>query len=288
MIKDWLKKQGKVLIKSFIVFVVLIPLIINKLFKINSPIEILRAEWDASAALSFYGTLLAAAVAVYGVYLTIQYSQSNYKEDVRNRVLPFIVIDMLKTKSHSNLFFPLASSGNDEEQIEGYTEYKLQDYYCILESGKIIYKTGLSKEQKQLLDNGGFKWVTDETGNHCVVADDVCVPIEIENVGNGTAIQFRYGLNRKEISENNRRFLPVISLKVGNPILFHIFSEDCGKDSKNIGEYILSFYYEDIYANRYMQEFDVMIEYNEEKRAPMFSINMDHRQKLIFGRENNG
>lgn len=58
MIKDWLKKQGMVIIGSFIVFVVLIPLMINKLFKIYSPIEILRAEWDASAALSFYGTWL--------------------------------------------------------------------------------------------------------------------------------------------------------------------------------------------------------------------------------------
>lgn len=288
MLKDWLKKHGKVLIISIIVFVVLIPLIINNLFKINSSIEILRAEWDASAALSFYGTLVAAAITVYGVYLTIQYSQSNYKEDVRNRTLPFIVIDMLKTKSYSNFFAPSSSSYNDEEQIEGYSEYKLQDCYCILENGKIFYKTKLSVEQKQLLDNGGGKWIADEAGARYIITDNICVPIEIENVGNGTAIQFRYGLNRKEISKNDRKFLPVISLKVGNPILFHIFSEDCGKNSKNIGEYVLSFYYEDIYTNKYMQEFDVIIEYNEEKHVPVVAINMEHKQRLLSGRKNNG
>lgn len=231
--------------------------------------------------------MVAAVVTVYGVYLTIQYSQNNYKEDVRNRTLPFIVIDMLKTKS-SNKLFCTEPYYNDEEQIEGYIEYKLQDYYCILEDGKMLYKTGLSKAQKQLLDNGGTKWITDEKGIHCVVTDDICVPIEIENVGNGTAIQFRYGLNRKEISENSRQFLPVISLKVGNPILFHIFSEDCGMESKNTGEYVLSFHYEDIYANKYVQEFDVTIEYNKEKHGPEVSINMEHKQKLLSGRRNDG
>ena len=66
--------------------------------------------------------------------------------------------------------------------------------------------------------------------------------------------------------------------------MFHIFSEDCSRDSANLGEYVLSFYYEDIYSNRYEQDFDITIEYNEEKNAPVYSVDMSHVQKFIGGK----
>lgn len=62
------------------------------------------AEWDASAMLSYYGTIIAAVIAIYGIFITIRYSQKSYKDDVRDRTMPFIVIDMLKTRSRTNLF----------------------------------------------------------------------------------------------------------------------------------------------------------------------------------------
>ena len=114
--------------------------------------------------------------------------------------------------------------------------------------------------------------------------DDICIPIEIENVGNGAAIRMRYGLNRKSISKKDRKYLPVISLKPAMPIMFHIFSEDCSRNSANLGEYVLSFYYEDIYSNQYEQDFDITIEYNEEKNAPVYSVDMSHVQKFIGGK----
>lgn len=278
MLIQWLKKHWKLCLLSFCVFIIAVPLLINILFKIHSTVDFIVAEWDASAALIFYGALLAAGITVFGVYLTIQYSRENYKEDVRNRVLPFIVIEMLKTKSHKTFF--ASNTEDDEATPEGYVEYKLQDYYCILNDGKIEYKTGLTSAQKQLLQNGGTEWVSEANGGRCIVVDDICVPIEIENVGNGTAINFRYGLNRTNVAVNERKFLPVISLKAGGTLMFYIFSEDCGKNSNNHGEYVLLFVYEDIYKNRYEQKFDVSIEYSEEHNAPVFSINMDHMQTL--------
>ena len=157
----------------------------------------------------------------------------------------------------------------------------MQDYYCILENGMVGYQTGLSERQQEILNNAGTKWVSSPSGGSLVVVNDICVPIEIENVGNGTAIRLRYGLNRKGISEKDRRYLPVISLKPENPILLHIFSEDCSKESNNLGEYILSFYYEDIFSNRYKQDFEVMIEYNDAKNCPMVSVDMSHKQNFL-------
>ncbi len=279
MLIKWLKGRWKQCVLFVFVFVILIPLLINLLFKLHSSIDFFVAEWNASAALTFYGALLGAGITVYGVYLTIQYSRENYKEDVRNRVLPFIVIDKLKTKSHKNIFSK--NDKVDETEFEGYIEYKIEDYYCILNDGKIEYRNSLTKEQKQLIENCGTKWIPNSNGGSYVVVDEICVPLEFENVGNGTAVNFRSGINRKDIAVAERRFLPVIALRVGGKIMMHIFSEDCGKTSKNLGEYVLSIVYEDIYKNMYEQNFDISIEYNEEHHAPIFSINMDNTQELL-------
>jgi hypothetical protein len=277
----WIMRNWKVLLLLFI-GIVIGPLVINVLFKMQAPISLLVAEWNASAALAYYGALVAAVIAVYGVFLTIRYSQQNYKEDVRNRALPFIVIDMLKSKSYNNL---LGEEPQPEENgKKGYYEYKLQDYYCILENGNINYTTGLTKGQQDLLDNGGVKWASKSNGRSMVVIDYICVPIEIENVGNGTAIRLRYGLNRKNVVEKERKFLPTISLKQSMPILFHIFSEDCARNSANLGKYVLSFYYDDIFSNKYRQNFDISIEYDDKTNRPVALVDMGHIQDFLGGK----
>lgn len=277
--KNWIRKNNKIIL-IVLGFVIGGPLVINWLFKLHPSINWLVAEWDASAALSYYGTIIASIIAIYGIFITIKYSQENYRDDVRNRSMPFIVIDMLKTTAHRNLF----QSNNlqvDSEALEGYREYKLTDYYCILENGEITYKTGLTKDQQGLLDNGGMRWVSNANGRSLCAVDNICVPFEIENVGNGTAIRMRYGINRK--NEKEKKYLPTISLKPSNPMMLHIFSEDCSKDSLNLGEYVLSFYYEDIYSNRYEQHFDITIEFNVEKHAPVLSVDMSHIQNFLGG-----
>lgn len=279
--KEWMKKNYKILL-VVLGFVLIGPIVINSLFKLHTSLDFFVAEWDASAMLSYYGTIIAAIIAIYGIYITIQYSQKSYKDDVRNRSMPFIVIDMLKTSSYRNLM----KSNNTEattKPIEGYREYKLTDYYCILDKGKLEYKTCLTKSQQELLNNGGMKWVPRENGGTMQVTDEICIPFEIENIGNGTAIRMRYGINRKETRDADRKYLPVISLKQSTPMMLHIFSEDCSKNSLNLGQYVLSFYYEDIYSNRYEQYFDISIEYDKEKNCPVGSVDMSHVQKFLGG-----
>ena len=269
------------------------PIAINLLFKQHPSKDFLVAEWDASAALTYYGTIVAAIVAVYGIFLTIQYSQKSYREDIKNRSLPFIIIEVLKTKFHTNFFRFVNTKPDDvEDEHEGYYEYKLQDYYCILENGNIIYKTGLTKEQQKLLKDGGTKWVQSANGASCVFVDYICIPIEIENIGNGAAIRMRCGINKKSIPEKDRQYLSPMSLKTETPIMLHVFSEDCGEKSANLGEYVLAFYYDDIFSNRYKQEFNINIIYNKEKHAPEVNIDMSHRQEMIGerrdGKDENG
>lgn len=279
--KEWMKKNYKILL-VVMGFVLIGPIVINSLFKLHKSLAFFVAEWDASAMLSYYGTIIAAVIAIYGIFITIQYSQKSYKDDVRDRSMPFIVIDMLKTSSYRNLM----KSNNIEtttEPIEGYREYKLTDYYCILDKGKIQYKTCLTKSQQELLNKGVMNWVPRENGGTMQVTNEICIPFEIENIGNGTAIRMRYGINRKETRDADRKYLPVISLKQSTPMMLHIFSEDCSKNSLNLGQYVLLFYYEDIYSNRYEQHFDISIEYDEEKNCPVGSVDMSHVQKFLGG-----
>ena len=88
--REWIKNNWKKMLVFGIVGLIVIPVLINVVFKMDFGIEILQAEWDAGDALSFYGVLLAAFLAVYGVYLSIDYSNRNYRDDLRNQVLPFL------------------------------------------------------------------------------------------------------------------------------------------------------------------------------------------------------
>lgn len=56
--KSFLSKHKWKLLLAFIIFIVAIPLGINSLFKLTSPLDIFVAEWEAGDALAFYGVSL--------------------------------------------------------------------------------------------------------------------------------------------------------------------------------------------------------------------------------------
>ena len=61
MIK-WIKRNWIVMV-ILLILIIVGPLAINWLFKQKAPIEVLVAEWDASAALGYYGAVIGAAIA---------------------------------------------------------------------------------------------------------------------------------------------------------------------------------------------------------------------------------
>lgn len=77
------------------ILVFVVPIIINECYKANSGY---LTMWTAADMLSYYGTILAASGAVIGVFLSIQYSQKQYKEDTRHRALPYLTINKLGRK----------------------------------------------------------------------------------------------------------------------------------------------------------------------------------------------
>ena len=98
-----MKKYKKVVARFIFWGILVIPFLIHTVFKIPAMCEFFSASWNAGDVLAFYGVLLGAGATVAGVFLSIQYAQSNYKEDLLNRSLPFITLTkMLYTPSFNS------------------------------------------------------------------------------------------------------------------------------------------------------------------------------------------
>lgn len=259
----------------FLIFILVIPLLINWLFKQCSPVDIFIAEWSAGDALSFYGSILGAVLTIYGVYLTIQYSQHNYREDIRNRVLPILALYSLRSRSKYQIFAPIEQEQNQDKQ-PFYEEYRLKEIYFIIGNGNIDTKSSLSKDQQQTLIQGGFKYVSTQTNkfSFCDV-NLVSVPLEVENVGNGAAINLRIGLNK--VANSKPVYITPINLKQNMLIYIHIFSEN--PTDNDLGEYNLEFYYNDIYKQRYVQKYVFSIK--KEDNKIFAELNFDSEQEII-------
>ncbi|MCC8195663.1 MAG: hypothetical protein LIO49_02445 [Ruminococcus sp.] len=103
------------------------------------------------------------------------------------------------------------------------------------------------------------------------------LPLEIENVGNGTAVNLRIGFNYADNKESHEFLIPTM-LKQNQTIYINIFSTE--KPEIICGEYVLEFSYEDIYKNKYGQQFPVKFEKAEDGQGSP-SIILDGKQKRI-------
>lgn len=81
-------------------FVLIIPLIINILFKNDLGIEMLRSEWTAGEALSFYGAVLGGLITLGGVWLTIK--DERKKQKTENAIAYKPIIELVKCNKPLN------------------------------------------------------------------------------------------------------------------------------------------------------------------------------------------
>ena len=254
-----LRKYWKPIILFILVFFIAIPICINLVFKYDSGIAILQAKWCASDALSFYGGILAAGLGIYGGFLSIQYAQKNYRDDLKNQVLPYLVVTQLRGLSRYNALADVpdvktkAKNRPEENEADAplYEEYKLTKIYYVIESAGIKNYIDLPPRYKPILENAGATWETIANGSYILQKRPyISFPVEIENVGNGTAIYARIGFNKKG---DTPKYLPPIQLKPNETFYIHIFS---ALPLENVyGEYMLSIIYQDIYHNSYEQSF---------------------------------
>ena len=116
-------------------------------------------------------------------------------------------------------------SNDVEERIneeEKYIEFKQDKYYITIEGGKIHFVDKLSQVQKDLIKNNGLKNEFIKSGIRCVKVDILWYILEIENIGNGTALRLQCSMKR--INGNiNEGFAPVMVLNKNATIKIYIF-----------------------------------------------------------------
>jgi len=281
--RKWINENKWKIILFIVVFIIGVPLLLNWIYKMPAPIEFLHVKWDIDSELLYYGGILAALIAIYGVFFTIQISQRNNREDTRRKVLPFLTVTKIMVKSRYNaiadIFNREGLDDSEEDSDENtksesviYEEYNLSQIYFIIKDGKVVNYTTLPKEYDDILKHRGQRWEAVEGGKELHIVPFGSLPLEVENVGNGPAICLRIGLNKKGAEA---LFLPPIKLKCNQTFYIHIFSQDYGMEKK--AEYDLCFDYYDIYGQEYQQTYLFAIEKDG------YSIDLADKQLLIKG-----
>lgn len=256
------------------------PFLINECYKKGTGYITL---WGADDMLAYYGTVIAAIVGVLGVYLTVCVSNKNYRDDARNRILPYIAINVMNIRQ-PNPFFQgfgeedYAMMGNDpiiEQSLEGKAWNHL--YFVIDGKGKIRVAEQLSDDESERLKETAVTWIRAKDGKMYIRdADVVSMPFVMDNIGNGAAKNLRMSfsyLNSKQF------FKTEIILKPNEKFYVHIFSE---KEFKTIeGDYVFSVYYEDISGNEYEQLFPVEI---VEENGNRYKRIMTNGKQSLLGR----
>lgn len=275
--RNQLRKHRLSLLIVGILLLVVLPLAINYTFKMPVFCELLVAEWTAGDALSFYGVLVGVFAAVWGIYLSIEATQDNYRDDIRNRVLPFIALTFLQAKTPGILAVALSKTlkSEDPQSLPNqtnseYSEYKREKVCFVIEGGSVKAKNRLAEDQERRVQSGGVEWENKSYGKALVNFGLVSAPIEIENVGNGAANTLRIGLNPRAVNDSNYKFITSMPFKVGQKLGIHVYCENLEGSSN--GSYDLDIVYEDIYGNRYRQRYDVVISNNKDKERSYIQV----------------
>lgn len=253
----WIKFLTFILLVLFLT--VGVPLLINQAYQFDTVIYI--TEWGAADVLSYYGTIVAAVSGIVGVYLTVRISNKNYRDDARNRVLPFIAVNVLDVKQPDSFLEGFeeksyADMGNDPIILDSLLGKNRNHLYFVIDGNSKIRATdSLPDDEADKVKNARVTWRRGQDGTlYQRNSAHISMPFMLENVGNGVAKNLRMGLS---YGGNKPFFKTEILLKQNEQFFVHVFSE---KNFENIkGEYAFSVYYEDISGNCYEQTFPIRI-----------------------------
>ena len=289
--KEYLSKYKWQIFIFSLMFIFLIPLAINVAFKQKAPCSFWVAEWGAGDALSFYGTLLASVATIIGVYISIQYAQKSYRDDVRNQVLPFFAVTQLRKKSRYDPFlagFDDKENSEEKECSSGdlplYEEYKPSEVYIVIDTEGIQYKVELNENQRQILEQGGLDWHNDGTGRCFLQAGIyVSMPFEAVNIGNGGAINTQISFHKEK---GPRNAVPLFTIKQNEKFYFHIFSDNTNFVVNQ--KYVIELKYGDILGNYYTQKYPITFGIDSNDGRFYQSIDLAGTQHLVNDNKGQG
>lgn len=260
-----------------LVLIVGVPIIINECYKTNSGY---MTMWDAADVLSYYGAIIAASIGVIGVYFTVYTANRNYREDARNRILPYIAIDVINNKQPDPLLEGFGSEDyssmrNDpiiEESINGKANNHL--FFVIDGTSKIRASESFHEDEAEKAKRTNVMWIRAAKDGKMYLRESECIsmPFLLKNIGNGPAKKLRMAFS----CQNGKPFFKTeMILEQNESFYIHIFSVKGLDEIK--GNYVFSVCYEDISGNIYEQLFPVEIVNENKKWYTRIDTNGDQR-----------
>ena len=124
-----------IIIIATIVLLILIPLFLNIVFKIDSGIWFLQSEWSAGEALGFYGAVLSGTLTILGVIITIRHEKNESRKDDSIKYKPILEIcgvDLPITCGHRDVGLGYSvgfshNTPNQDELTEKYLNSQLKN-----------------------------------------------------------------------------------------------------------------------------------------------------------------
>ena len=260
-----LKKHWKLLSLIAFVCIVVIPFLIHCAFKMYFGIDFFVADWSAGDILTFYGGILAAVLAVFGVYWTIQDSHNQYHEEQKNNVKPYFAVTIRKQEFHRDLLPD--ENTNDEaefedEEINGYSEYRREKVFIVIQKNQIEFPLHFTKKQKETISKMGSYWQHKESSYILCQKNYISLPLDIDNVGIKAAINVQVVFFKTDAEQRDRVY--VYTMKPADRIYVHIYSGV--EDDSICGDYLLDLKYWDILGTAYSQKYPIRINLDEDDR----------------------
>jgi len=273
------------IIASIAVLILLVPVLVNLLFSITARFPIFEAKWDAGSLLVYIATIIAAAAALTGVVLTIKHSRESINEQLKKQAMPYVALMRLERKGLKSHFMELNYGGqnplsmdrcNGEEQ---YVEYESKQEYLVI-GERIRFVSVLDPWLQEAIEyhdeihrnsSGGFAFSRSSV---------LYQPFLVKNVGFGPAIDFEYGLYRADTPIDDRHVTIPRALGSGEDLRIGLIVETNAAGA--VGDYVLTLLYEDIYANRYGEDFGVQVvgNPNEEGEYLPVEVRITYKKKL--------
>ncbi len=244
MIK-WQKRE-KVIFITLLVCIVIIPLIIHILFKIDIKIKFLYANWSAGDILQYAGTILASLLAIAGVYFTIKEGRSNNLENKIIETKPY-----LKTKITQLISFEEQETLDDNNNIVCIWDF------CGTSSFNLVNIQGKRDFYKYHQKN--------DVNNYFIFK------YEISNIGLGNAMNLEFNLCHS-------KFFPKTIICKGQVLELYIVL-DRNIISTNGLMLEMKFEYKDILnINTYEQHERLFVIYNEKEKR--YEYNRDFKDEI--------
>lgn len=258
----WIKKNIKQVVLWSVIILIFVPFVVYCLSEISFLPVTGGNDWAGFWG-GYFGAIIGGICTVVGVFLSIQYEKEKSREDDERAVLPYIALTTLEKEVHVD-FFHLKNIDDveDSNHTQEYREFMLDRIYFVIRGDDITPKYKLSREEKVLLENNGN--YNQELAKGCcsiVHKKMISIPIILENVGNGAAIDFRIGLHLGGTKYNGKGIPYTVPkhLTIGKTFYLNLYFEDISEYAEK-KQFVLRICYENIYTQAYIQEYTIDIE----------------------------